>query len=340
MYAFCLIRNGAPQVAFEKRELPEPELEAGEVLIGVEAFGLNYADVMARLGLYQDCPPLPAVIGYDVVGTIEKVGSGVKERKPGERVTAMTRFGGYAQLAKTDERACAVVPAGMDAGKALALCTQYGTAYYAAEEMARIHEGDHVLIHAAAGGVGTALIQLARRRGAVIYGTAGSDEKLDYLREQGVHHPINYRKEDFSDAVKRINGERGLDLVFDPIGGKSVKKGFKLLGSGGRILLYGGADMTDLGLLGKLQFAAGFGIWHPIEFLMNSKAMIGINMLRIADNRPDALARVLKAVVKLTEAGELDPTVGKIYGSNELAEAHEFLASRKSIGKIAVKWED
>lgn len=340
MKAYYLVKNGVAEKAFELRDLPELTPKAGEILIHSEAFGLNFADVMARLGLYRDAPPLPAVLGYENVGRIAAVGPGVTDLRVGQRVVALTRFGGYAQAAIADARAAMPIPDDMDAGVATALATQYATAWYAAEEAVRLHPGDNILIHAAAGGVGIALIQLAKRRGATIFGTAGSDEKLKFLKEQGVDYPINYRKVDFAEEVKRLGFDKKLDVVFDPIGGDSVKKGFKLLNAGGRLVGYGASSMTEAkgNPFKILGVAAGFGIWSPIEFLTNSKSILGINMLRIADNRPEILARCIKNVVDLTVSGDLKPIVGKSFPHHQLADAHEYLASRQSIGKVAVLW--
>lgn len=340
MKAYYLVKNGKSASAFELRESETPKPGPDEVLVKSEAFGLNFADVMARLGLYQDCPPLPTVIGYENVGRVVEVGSGVTSIKPGQRVVAFTRFGGYADHVVTTAKGVAPIPENMDAGVATALATQYGTAYFAAYEMVNLHEGDHVLIHAAAGGVGTALVQMAVHKGCTVFGTAGSDEKLEYLRSMGVHYPINYRQTDFDKEIKKLGFKNKLDVVFDPIGGSSVKKGIDLLNSGGRMVMFGASSMTEAqgNPIKTLKVAAGFGIWSPIQLMMRSISLIGINMLRIADNRPEALERCLNAVVKMTDEGILEPTVGGTFTHDKLADAHDFLASRKSIGKVVVTW--
>jgi NADPH2:quinone reductase len=340
MKAQVLVRHGAPAEAFELRELPAPVPAAGQVRIAVDAFGLNYADVSARQGTYQDAPPLPSVIGYEVVGRIDGLGPGVNGFAAGQRVTALTRFGGYATQAVTDARAVVPIPEDMDVGVAAALPTQGCTAYFCAEEMVRLHPGDHVLVQAAAGGVGTLLVQLCKRRGCVVYGTAGSDAKIEYLRSLGVDHPIQYRREDFADAVRRIRGEQGLDVVFDSLGGSAVRKGIALLGAGGRIVCLGAAEReaSRFQILADLRFAASFGFPHPIPLLINSKSLLGVNMLRISDQRPETLARCLRAVAELARSGELRPTVGGRYTADDLAAAHDLLGSRRSTGKVVVTW--
>jgi NADPH2:quinone reductase len=341
MKAIVLKRYGAPHEAFEVQDWPTPHVGAGQVRIAVEAFGLNYADVSARQGTYADAPPIPCVIGYEVVGRIDAVGTGVTGLTIGQRVVALTRFGGYATAAVTDARATVPIPDDLDAGVAVAIPTQGGTAYYCAEEMVRLHPADHVLVHAAAGGVGTLLVQLCKRRGCVVYGTAGSDVKLEYLRKLGVDHPINYRREDFAEAVRRIRGAAGLDVIFDSLGGAAVRKGLRLLAAGGRIVCFGAAERESGSwqLLRDARFAASFGFVHPIPLLMHCKSIIGVNMLRLADERPETLGRVLHAVAELTLTGELQPTIGGRFTADQIAAAHELLGSRGSTGKIVIRWE-
>ncbi len=339
MKAFVLSRHGSAEKAFELKEMPMPQPKAHELLVEVEAFGLNFADVMARQGLYEDAPPLPSIIGYEVVGRVHSIGAEVKNLKVGDRVAALTRFGGYAQYAVTDARAAVLIPEDLDSGVAAAIATQYSTAYYSAYEMAPIFEGDHVLIQAAAGGVGTALVQMAKNKGAIVYGTAGSEAKLDYLRQLGVDFPINYQKEDFSEFIRQKRGKEGLDIVFDSIGGKSVKKGIKLLGAGGRIVCYGAAVRSGKAKFNDIFMALGFGLYSPIGFLMKSQGLIGVNMLRLADNRPLTLQRCMQNVADMILSGELVPTVGAKYPHSQLAQAHDFLGGRQSMGKVIVFWE-
>ena len=195
--AYHIVKFGKPEKAFELRDVQLPPITADDVLVEVEAFGINFADVMARLGLYQDCPPLPAVVGYESVGRVKQKGKNVDNVEVGDRIIAFTRFGSYSQEVVTSKDAIAKITDDYPVGKALALATQYCTAFYAAHVVTNVMPGDKVLIQAAAGGVGTALTQLCKRKDCIIYGTAGSDVKLDYIKENGVTHPINYRKIDF-----------------------------------------------------------------------------------------------------------------------------------------------
>ncbi len=340
MKAITLVKEGKAENAFEVRDVDIPKVASDQVLIKVDAFGLNYADVMARNGLYEDAPPIPSVLGYEVVGTVDKVGSDVSPELVGQRALAFTRFGGYAEYAVTDSRA--VVPVGNDLsnGEAVALATQYGTAYHCAYEMVNMFEGDHILVHAAAGGVGTAIVQMAKRKGCIVYGTVGSDEKFEYVKKQGVDFPINYNKSDFVEEIKKIRGKDKMDIIFDSVGGSNYGRSKKILAFGGRIVSYGAAIRSGSGnkIIASIKMIFGFGFMHPIILLMRSQGAIGVNMLTIADHKPHVLSRCINEVLKLVQQGELKPHVGGKFKADQIAEAHAFLESRKSMGKIVVEW--
>lgn len=342
MQAYYLVKNGAADTAFELREHQVPEVGRNDIKIKTEGFGLNFADVMARLGYYKACPDLPTVIGYDVVGTVEQVGEKVKGIKPGDRVTALTRFGGYAREVLSDYRGAVKIPEDTPLAEGLALATQYATAYYAAEYSMTLRENEKVLIQAAAGGVGTALVQLAKRRKCRIYGTAGSPEKIDYLKKQGVDFPINYKQDDFFKYIREREGLKSMDAVFDSIGGSYVKKAMKLLAPGGRLAIYGAAKVAGnsnkKNMFRALKTILNFGKYRPTKFFGASQALIGVNMLQIGDYKPEILHTCMKETVKLYEQKEIKPVSGKVFKADRLAEAHNYLQKRKSVGKIAIHW--
>jgi NADPH2:quinone reductase len=340
MKAFVLVRHADPETAFELQEVPKKTPGPGEVLIEAEAFGLNYADVMARKGHYMDAPPLPSVIGYETAGRITALGEGVTNFQVGQRVAAFTRFGGYAQEVVATSDGAVAIPEDMPVGEALALTVQYCTAWYCARESLNMLPGDHVLVQAAAGGVGTALVQMAKNKGCIVYGTAGSADKLKYLASIGVDHPINYREHEFDKRIREIRGGKGVDIVFDSLGGKAFKRGFKLLEPGGKIAGLGSASRSDGAnhIIAKIRTLLGFGFYSSAFLLMQSRAIIGVNMLRIADHRPKVLKRCLEECVAGAAAGHFKPTVGATFSSSELAKAHRYLSERKSIGKIVVEW--
>ncbi|NJO88459.1 MAG: zinc-binding dehydrogenase [Chloroflexia bacterium] len=296
---------------------------------------MNFADVVARLGMYRECPPLPTVVGYEVVGKVIKITEGVEHVKEGDRVVAFTIFGGYATHVNTDARAVVKISDAYDTGKALALAVQYCTAFYASHVAINLYEGDKVLIQAAAGGVGTALVQLCKLKGCKIYGTAGSAEKIEYLKNLGVDYPINYREKDFDTEIKEK-----LDVVFDSIGGKTFKKGLKLLDFGGRMVSFGAASQLEANnFFQKVKFGLSFGFYHPVVFIMNSRTLAGVNMLKIGKHKPEVLQYCMQSVVKLAEEGKIDPHVGAMYPIDQLNQAHASLETRATIGKIGVFWK-
>jgi len=335
-----IVKHGAAETSFEFQEIKPQKTPDGQVKIKVSTFGLNYADVMARTGLYNDAPPVPFIPGYEVVGHIAEIGKGVADLQVGDRVVAFTRFGGYAQEAFADQRAVRKLPETITDEVATALATQYCTAYYSAILIANIQPEEKVLIHAAAGGVGTALVQLAKWRGCQVYGTASKPEKLTYLQSIGCDEPINYRQLNYEQYIIDQTGKGSIDVIFNPIGGKTFKKDQQLLAWGGRHLLYGVSTWSNTKgtLLDKLKLAWDFGIMHPIGLLMKSQGVIGVNMLRIADGKPAIIGQCLSASINLYEQGVVSPHIGGVFQANEIHKAHSLLESRESIGKIAVKW--
>lgn len=338
MKAAFLIQKGDGKSAFEIRETQKPTPKDGEVLIKVESFGLNFADVMARRGLYGDAPKMPCIIGYEVVGIVKEV-LGENQNLLGKRVVAFTRFGGYAEYAVTPSMACAVID-DLDAGKAAAFAVQYLTAYYMSFDSIRLHKGDRVMIHAGAGGVGTALIQLCKLQGCEVFANAGSDDKLDYMRSQGADHVINYRSQDYEAEVNKVLKGAKLQATFNPIGGSTYKKDMRLIGAGGRVILFGGSERTGkkMGIFSTLNFVRKMGLMIPIGLVMSSKSVMGANMLRIADYDQKVIKRCLDELVRLLKEGKINPQVGGKFSIDELDKAHDLLESRKSTGKIIVSW--
>ncbi len=340
-----LTRFGSPETAFEMKPISLPAPQANEVQIEVEASGLNYADIMARGGVYQDCPPLPCVIGYEVVGRITQIGTEVSGMPVGTRVVAFTRFGGYASQVNTKASGVVRIPENLAAGEAAALATQGATAWFMAMDTSRLHPGQHVLVQAAAGGVGLILAQLAVQAGCIVYATASSREKIEFLKKLGVQYPIQYTEVEFDEAIREIQTKtqtQGLDIVFDSLGGTTYAKAKKLLSPGGKIFCFGAAESSsETGSIWKqLKLAIGFGITSPIPWLMNSQGLIGVNMLRIADHHPEVLQRCLKDVVEYWKTGKLHLHVGGIFPAEKIHEAHRALGGRGTIGKLILNWKD
>ena len=338
MRAWTLTRHGAIDRAFELREHPDPRPARNQVLIRCEGFGLNYADVMAARGLYREAPPLPSIIGYEAVGRVIAAGQEAPQDLIGKRVVAMTRFGGYAELAVTDHRACAVIPEELSIGTAAALATQGATAWYAARVLCPLHAGERVLVHSAAGGVGHLIVQLAAKAGCEVFAIVGGAAKRQLTLSLGAAHAIDRRTGDYSTQLRTLLGKRRLDASFNAVAGTSFKKDMQLLGSGGRLVLFGGAERGGLGAFGTLRFVWSMGALLPIFLMMKSKSILGVNMLKLGDNRPDLMAHCFREAVAAQAAGLISPHVHEVMPAERLPEAHALLASGSTMGKVALAW--
>ena len=336
---YFLTVNGSADKAFELRSFELDSLTSGQVTIETEAFGLNFADVVARRGLYRDAPPMPCVLGYEVVGRVIDVADGGDNSLVGKRVLAFCRFGGYAKHVITTEDACVVVEQ-EPAEELLALSTQGVTAYYMASYLTPVRQDDIVLIHAAAGGVGSILIQLTKLAGAEVIAKVGRSEKEPFVRNIGADHVVNYNESDYIEQVKAKLSGRKLDVSFNPVAGSSYKKDLSVMGAGARMILFGGSELgkAKFGIFSKFNFVRKMGVLIPVGLMMNSRSILGVNMLKIADEKPMVLKACLHAIVELYQKGKLKTFVGGKYVHTELANAHSFLESGRSTGKIAVFW--
>lgn len=337
--AIYLIKYGDSFKAFEKRAFDLEDIHENEVLIEVEAFGLNYAEVMARNKMYREAPPLPCILGYEVVGKVISLGSQIPEEYLNQRVLVFTRFGGYSKHVKGTLQT--IVKIGdLESDKALALATQYVTAFYMCEYLSPIHKNDTVLVHAAAGGVGSALIQLAKRKGAKVYAKVSSEKKEEYVKSIGADFAINYKTSDYGSQLRHLTKNEGLDVIFNPVAGSTFKKDMRLLKPGGKIFLYGGSEILSgkFGFFSSLSFVWKMGLILPIGLMMKSKNILGVNMLKIADTKAEVLQHCLNEVVNLCLSDELKVESGTLFPSNEIAEAHHLLESGNSIGKIGIFW--
>jgi NADPH:quinone reductase-like Zn-dependent oxidoreductase len=323
----------------EVREAPDPEPKQGEVRVAVEAAGVNFADILARQGLYQDAPPTPFVPGYEVAGRVDALGPGVTSPAVGTRVLAMTLFGGYSTKVCMPATQAVAVPDGVDATQAAAVPVVSLTAWHSLVTLGNLRPGERVLIHAAAGGVGLAALQLAKLRGAGrIFGTA-SKSKHDRLRAMGLTDPIDYHATDFATEVRRLTEGKGVHVVLDAVGGKSFSKGYELLAPGGRLVCFGASSLTEGGK--RSIFRALSTLWampsfKPIDMMMTNKAVFGVNMLHLAVNDPPLVTQELSEVVALVAKKQLDPVVDQVVPYTEAARAHRRLEERGNVGKVVL----
>jgi NADPH2:quinone reductase len=338
MKAWTLVRHGDPLKAFSLQERTAPEPLEGQVLVQSEGFGLNYADVMAARGLYREAPPLPSVIGYEVVGRIVGAGPAVPEGLVGKRIAALTRFGGYAQLAVTDHRACTIVPEDLPLGVALALPTQGCTAWYAARILCPLRKGERVLVHSAAGGVGHLLVQLAANSGCEVIAVVGNKDKIALAQRSGARHVIDRSVGNVEDRLRQLLNGKMLDASFNAVGGSTFRTDLSLLGAGGRLVLFGGAERGSLAAVGALRFVWRMGIVVPIFLMMRSRSLLGVNMLHLADRRPDLIAECLAGITEAQRTGVVAPHVHDLFPAADLPKAISALASGNTMGKVCVRW--
>jgi synaptic vesicle membrane protein VAT-1 len=333
--------TGGPEV-LQVQERPDPPVGPGEVRIAVRAAGINFADTMARVGLYPDAPKPPCVMGYEVAGEIESVGDGVTGLKPGDRVVAGTRFGGQAEMVSVPEGQVLPLADRLSFEQGAAIPVNYSTAYCGLVVMGGLKEGERVLIHAAAGGVGTAAVQIARILGAEVFGTA-SASKHDAIRELGVSHPIDYRSQDFEHEVTRITGGEGIDLAFDAQGPRSFRKDYRLLRPGGRLVMYGLSEASTgqgrsiprlIGSIAQMPTAT-FPWWKSLGMMNENKGVFGLNMLAWWDEE-GSIERITGPLIDQIEEGGLEPIVAESFPFDRAGEAHQFIAERRNIGKVVL----
>jgi synaptic vesicle membrane protein VAT-1 len=333
MRQIWITRTGPPEV-LQVREAPDPEPEPGEVRIRVKAAGINFADLMARMGLYPDSPKLPCVVGYEVSGLIDRVGAGVTDLHEGDRVIGMPRFGGYTDCLVVPSAQVFPMPEKMTFEEAAALPVVYLTAYDMMLFTGHLRPGSTVLIHSAAGGVGLAAIEIARTRGCLILGTA-SPGKHDFLRQQGVAHAID-SKGDYGPAVRQIVGDRGVDLILDPVGGKSWTTGYDLLGPCGRLVAFGMSSVTS-GKRRRLFHAAAQVMQvkkiNPMKLMGDNKTVSGTNMGHLFE-RADLLRPQFSALLEMYQAGQIHPRVDRTFPLDEAPAAHHYIHDRKAMGKV------
>ncbi len=344
MRAVVVRRYGPPEV-LEWREVPDPKPEAGQVLIRVRAVGINFADILARLGVYSNTPRPPFVPGLEIAGIVEEVGGTRKEvakaspsaLKPGDRVVALTRFNAYAEQVAVNSEQAFGIPEAMSFEEAAAIPVNYLTAWQSMFEMGNLRRGDRILITSAAGGVGVAAVQLAKARGLVTFAVAGPS-KQEFLRQIGVDHPIDYTRENFLEVVRRVAPE-GIEMALDAVGGKSYAQSYKCLGPMGRLVVYGFS--TVVGAKGKISYlrAAKEMLqtprFHPLKLIDRNIAVIGVHIGKLG-GKSSIMKGQLEEILRMYHSGQVKPVVGRTFPLAEAASAHGYIHDRKNIGKVVL----
>lgn len=340
MRALVIPKNGPPSV-FEERELPDRRLAPKDVRIRVEAAGVNFADLMGRIGLYPDAPPLPYAPGYEVSGRIEAAGDQVDSALAvGTRVMATTRFWGYADSIRAPQHWVVPIPDDVTATTAAAVPVNYLTAYLALVHCGAAKPGERVLIHGGAGGVGLAALDLARGRELELHATAGSDAKCRRLETLGVTKAYNYRSEDWAVSARRELRGGGFQVILDPLGPASFQKSLGMLEPLGRVICYGFSNLVE-GPKRKLWKAATKVLTasklNPITLMNENKGVHGLNLAQLFTQR-DLHRRAMQQLGDLLAEGAIQPTIDTTFPltADGAAAAHTYLHERRNFGKVVL----
>lgn len=329
-------RNGGTEV-LQVQEAPDPKPGKGEVVVQVKAAGLNFADILARQGLYPDGPKKPCVMGYEVAGVVEAVGDGVAAELVEKEVVALTRFGGQSEKVAVAANQLFAMPESLSFEEAAVIPVNYLTAYALLVVMGSLKEGESVLIHNAGGGVGLAALDIAKKIGATTYGTA-SPGKHEFLRERGLDHAIDYRKQDWLPVLMKLTNGRGVDLVSDPIGGAHWKKSYAALRHTGRLGMFGVSTASANGLKGKLKLikaALQMPRFHPLGLLSKNRGVFGLNLGHLW-HEPEKVAVWMKVILEGVNEGWIKPFVDKAFPFEQAGAAHSYMEERKNIGKVVL----
>lgn len=320
MKALLCTRHGDPEL-LEWQELPDPVPGKGQVLLRVEAAGVNFPETLIIRNLYQFKPPLPFVPGGEAAGVVEAVGEGVSRFAPGDRVIAMTGTGAFAEKLLAAEHQCVPVPAGMPSDLAAGVTMTYGTSHHALKQRAQLKEGETLLVLGAAGGVGLAAVELGRLMGARVIAAASSPEKLELARAHGADAAINYETVDLKERVKALTGGKGADVIYDPVGDRFAEPAFRSIAWNGRYLVVG--------------FAAGEIPKLPLNLpLIKGAAIVGVFWGAFTMHEPDVHRANMEELVRWFAEGKLRPHVGARLPLAEGGRAIRMLMERNAMGKV------
>ncbi|WP_082235091.1 quinone oxidoreductase family protein [Halobacillus massiliensis] len=323
MKAVQFKKFGAPEV-LEYTDMEQPAPDGHEVLLRVTAIGVNYADTARREGAYVIPTPLPFIPGAEVAGVIENIGEKVKGFAKGDRVVTLISSGGYAEYAAADSRSLIPIPEGVSDEHAAALPLQGLTAYHILKTMGRLSEGETVLVHAAAGGVGSLAVQLAKHfHAGKVIATASTEEKLSMAQELGADVLVNYTKPNWREEVMEETGGKGVDVALEMAGGDIFTETVKCMRSFGRVVVYGAASGEQ-------------AVMHPSGLMNRNLSVIGFFLPQIM-KKQELFQQSLKEILQLVMENKLKLTLGGTYPLEDAALVHELLQGRKTKGKIILK---
>ena len=304
-------------------EVPDPELVPGALEIEVRAAGCNFFDTLIVQGKYQQKPEFPFTPGGEIGGVVRAVGSGVRSFKPGDRVLSYCGLGGFAERAVLPAEDCYKLPSEMSFEEACAIPIIYPTSYAALVDRGALKAGETLLVHAAAGGVGLAAVQLGKALGARVIATAGGPEKCEIAQREGADVVIDYRKDDFLTRVMDETDGRGADVIYDSVGGETTDKSLKCIAWNGRLLVIGFAG----GSIPEIK---------ANRIMLKNIAVVGLHWSAYPQKDPGRIPEIFGALFDLYAAGKIAPLIYKTYALDEVPEALAALGGRKTYGKVVV----
>ncbi|XP_037545175.1 synaptic vesicle membrane protein VAT-1 homolog [Nematolebias whitei] len=318
----------------------KPVLKAGEVLVRVKACGLNFADLMARQGLYDRLPSPPVTPGMECSGVVEAVGEEVTDRKVGDKVMALSRFGMWQEVAVVPAGHTFLIPEGMSFEEAAAFPVNYITAYMMLFDFGNLRPSQSVLIHAAAGGVGIAATQLCKTvKDVTVFGTA-SASKHETISQGGVTHAIDYRTKDYVEEVRKIS-PKGLDIILDPLGGSDTHKAYNLLKPMGKLITYGAANMLAGQRKNLIAVAKNwyhqFSI-HTLSLIQGNKSVCGFH-LGYLDGETELITQAMNTILDLYKEGKIKPCIDSTWHLEQVSDAMRKMQERNNIGKVVLTTE-
>lgn len=334
-----ITKAGKPEVLMVK-EAPDPLPSSGDVRIRVEASGINFADILARMGIYPDLPSIPAVVGYEVAGFVDGIGDGVDPEWLGKDVFAATRFGGYSDAVCAPLNQVFVRPINMSAEQGAALPVNYLTAWQLIMVMGGLRSYETVLVHSAGGGVGIATVQIAKHIGAKVIGVA-STWKHPELRLLGVDHLIDGRAENIEKKISELTNGKGVELILDPVGGASFKASFRMLAKTGRLGMYGVSSFVndkekDIFNVVKSVLSLPYFQFLPVTLINSNKGVFGVNLGRMWSEL-DRSRLWAEDLLSLWNSGAIKPKIDKVFSFDEAALAHHYIQDRNNLGKVLLR---
>jgi len=315
-------------------EEQDPVPKSGQVCVSIHRAGVNFADLMMRQGLYGSSPDFPFTPGYEAAGVVIGLGEGVDSLKEGDRVLVMTGFGGYSEKVCLDARRVVPIPDSVSFDQAAAIPVTYGTAFHMLVHLGKISEGETVLIHHAAGGVGTAVSQICEAFGAsLVVGTASSSKK-DFVESMGMRF-VDREEEDFVKVCNEMTGGRGVHHAIDPVGGNHLLRSYKSLRKGGK-LYYFGASAAVKGQkrsrLSELRMWWGMPRFDPLRLMSSNKAVFGVHMGLLEDD--SIFEGHLASLSGMLQEGKIDPVIDSVWRFEKVADAQMHIHNRKNRGKV------